>query len=57
MDIAMTSEPMMINGARVSSRMHMAILCCTWLVSFVMRVIREGVPSLSSSACERLLIC
>ena len=55
--IAMTSEPAMMNGARVSRRIIIATDCCTMLVSLVMRVISEGVPSLSSSACERVLMC
>ena len=56
MVIAITSEPAMMNGARVSRRIIMAMDCCTVLVSLVMRVISEGVPSLSSSACESVLM-
>lgn len=55
--IAITIEPITINGALVSRRIAIATDCWTWLVSYVIRVISDGVPSLSNSAWESSLMC
>ena len=47
--IAMTIEPTIIKGARVTSRINIATACCVWFMSAVSLVIREGVENKSSS--------
>ena len=48
--IAIIIEPITINGALVSNRIVIATICCDWFTSFVILVMSDGVPSLSSSA-------
>ena len=54
---AITMAPSTKNGERITSRIIIATESCAWLMSLVMRVMSEGVPSLSSSAWEKRLIC
>ncbi|MNN99740.1 hypothetical protein D3C81_2194670 [compost metagenome] len=48
--IDMMIAPIQINGARTTSRISMATASCSWFTSFVIRLISEGVPKMSSSA-------
>ena len=48
--IAITMAPAARNGARITKRISMATACCIWFTSLVKRVIRDGVPNLSTSA-------
>ena len=57
MDIAIITAPITRKGALMTSLMSMATANCNWLISLVILVIKEGVPILSSSAWENVLIC
>ena len=50
------SAPSTMNGERKKSRKKRFTPFSDWLISAVMRVMRVGMPSESSSACEKELI-
>ena len=57
MVIAIIIEPTTMNGARVTSRMNMATPCSHWVVSPTSRVMSDGAPIRSTSACESVFMC
>ena len=53
---AITIAPNTTNGERRNRRRNMLIPFCTWLMSFVIRLIKVEVPRVSISLKERVLI-
>ena len=54
---AITTEPMMMKGARTTSLISIATATCNWLMSPERRVSREGVLKSSNCAEESVLMC
>ena len=50
----MTMPPMAIIGAITIILRIMIVTCCTWVMSFVVLVIRDAVPKVSNSWREKL---
>ncbi len=54
---AMMMPPMAMMGAMIIMRMTIMAKICTWVMSFVVRVMRDGVPILSNSCREKPSTC
>ena len=55
--IAQMIEPIKIRGERKLILKKLPIAFCILAISCVMRLLSEAVPNLSSSLCEKVLIC